>query len=197
MLDTRARRLLDPWFQALATGCLRRGLAPTQVTLLALLAGLGAAALVALHRPWPAVALLWLSGLLDALDGEMARRSGRVSAWGTLLDITGDRVVEGAVLLGLALRAPAARHLPLLVLAVTFILSLTVFLTTGALAQGQPGRKSFYYQAGLMERSEGFLAFTALILLPAHMAPLAYLAAGLVLVTVAQRLAEARQLLNR
>ncbi len=195
MLDTRARRHLDPLLQRLAGFLLRRGLRANQVTVLAGLTGVAAGPLIALHQPGAALAALWCSGLLDALDGQMARQVGRPTARGTLLDITLDRLVEGAVLVGLAGRDPQAA-LPLLVLAVSFILSLTVFLTTGALVQNRPMVKSFYYQAGLMERTEGFLAFTALILAPAYQAPLCYVAAALVLFTVGQRALEAWRLLG-
>ena len=41
---------------------------------------------------------------------------------------------------------------------------MTIFLTVGALAQNN-GMKSFRYQAGLAERSEGFICFSFMILL--------------------------------
>lgn len=195
MLDTHLRRYINPAFEKTADVLLSCGLTPNQVTAGAMLCGVATGPLIAVGHPWAAVALLWLSGLLDAVDGQMARQLKRPTAWGTFLDITFDRVVEGAVLVGLGLRNPAGA-LPLLVLAVSFILSLTVFLTTGILVRDQPTKKSFYYQAGVMERSEGFLAFTALILFPAYGATIAYVAAGLVGVTICQRIAEARRFLS-
>ncbi|HYF92531.1 MAG TPA: CDP-alcohol phosphatidyltransferase family protein [Symbiobacteriaceae bacterium] len=194
MLDTHVRRYINPVFEKTAELLVGCGLCPNQVTAAAMVCGVATAPLVAAGRPWGAVALLWLSGLLDAVDGQMARRLKCPTAWGTFLDITFDRVVEGAVLVGLGLRDPA-RALPLLVLAVSFILSLTVFLTTGILVKDQPTKKSFYYQAGIMERTEGFLAFTALILFPAHGAMIAYVAAALVGVTICQRILEVRRFL--
>ncbi|PJI85660.1 phosphatidylinositol phosphate synthase [Luteimicrobium subarcticum] len=41
--------------------------------------------------------------LSDALDGTMARLADRVSVWGAFLDSTLDRVVDGAIFVGLAL----------------------------------------------------------------------------------------------
>ena len=195
MLDTYSRRYINPALEKTAELLVGCGLTPNQVTAGAMVCGVATAPLIAAGQPWGAVALLWLSGLLDAVDGQMARQLKRPTAWGTFLDITFDRVVEGAVLIGLGIRSPAGA-LPLLVLAVSFILSLTVFLTTGILVKDQPTQKSFYYQAGIMERTEGFLAFTALILFPAYGAAIAYVAAGLVGVTICQRVFEARRFLS-
>ncbi len=47
--------------------------------------------------------LLLLSGLCDALDGKMARASGRATAFGAFYDSTLDRVGEWALFLGIAL----------------------------------------------------------------------------------------------
>jgi CDP-diacylglycerol--glycerol-3-phosphate 3-phosphatidyltransferase len=47
-------------------------------------------------------ALLLGSGLCDILDGEIARETGSVSAFGAFLDSTLDRVAEGFVLIGIA-----------------------------------------------------------------------------------------------
>lgn len=46
--------------------------------------------------------LLLLSGLCDALDGKMARASGRATAFGAFYDSTLDRIGESAVFLGIA-----------------------------------------------------------------------------------------------
>jgi CDP-diacylglycerol--glycerol-3-phosphate 3-phosphatidyltransferase len=47
-------------------------------------------------------ALLLGGGLCDILDGEIARETGSVSAFGAFLDSTLDRVAEGIVLIGIA-----------------------------------------------------------------------------------------------
>ena len=81
----------------------------------------------------------------------------------------------------------------LLGLVSAILLSMTVFLTTGMLAKPR-GKKSFYYQAGLMERTEGFLAFTAMMLFPAALEALTWIYGGLIGVTIVQRLWEARKI---
>ena len=142
--------------------------------------------------PW--LIFLWLSGLLDAVDGDMARRSGRSSVRGAQMDIISDRLVELSIVWGLALRRPDCL-LPLLGLVSAILISMTVFLTTGMLTP-KKGKKSFYYQAGLMERTEGFLAFTAMMLFPSALSVLTWIYAGLIGITILQRLIDAHRIIK-
>jgi phosphatidylglycerophosphate synthase len=137
---------------------------------------------------------LWVSGLFDVLDGSMARVSGTSSAFGTLLDIVFDRVVEILVLLAVMYRSPAYAAATALVFA-SIILSMTVFLTVGALAE-KMGNKSFYYQPGLMERTEAFIALSLIVLLHPWQAEMLLLMAGAIVFTAGQRFAEAVKLLR-
>lgn len=194
MLDTHARKYTDGLFRKLAGGFLRLGLQPSHITAAAFVLGCSAGTVLYTGHPIAATGLLWLSGLLDATDGEMARLSGKSSLYGALLDIVSDRVVELSIVWGLALRR-ADCLLPLLGLVSMILLSMTVFLTTGMLARNT-GRKSFYYQAGLMERTEGFLAFTAMMLFSRHLGALTWIYAALIGFTILQRLADARRLLK-
>ena len=194
MLDTHARRYVDRYFDKTADFLLRRSLTPTKVTVVALFAGVGGGVSYYAGFPVLALALLWFSGYLDAVDGAMARKSKSMTKIGTLLDIFFDRVVEVSFLLAFGLRH--ANALPmLLVLACSFILSMTVFLTSGMLLENT-GKKSFYYQAGLMERTEGFIMFTLMILFSHYMPYVASVYAALVMVTVFQRLGESIRILE-
>jgi len=186
MLDTRARKVVDPLFERFARLLLSWHFTPNLVTALAFLFGLGAGALLFFRQPIPAVLVLWFSGLLDAVDGTMARLSGKSSMFGAVLDVTGDRVVELSFVWALALRHPDCLF-PLLALVSCILLSMTVFLTTGMLAQNHAG-KSFYYPAGLMERTEGFILFSLMALVQNHLAIITWLFAGLILFTAVQRL---------
>jgi archaetidylinositol phosphate synthase len=164
MLDTHARRHVQPIIGWTAKQLLKRGLTANQVTWIAFLIGSVTGVLIYYDYPIIAVILLWISGFLDAVDGSMAREEGNTTLWGTLLDITFDRIVELSVIIGLAARFPDVQFL-LLLLVASIVFSMTVFLTVGALSD-KKGMKSFYYQAGLAERTEGFLLFTLMILLP-------------------------------
>ena len=194
MLDTHARKYTNRLFSAIAALLLRLELTPNQVTALAFILGITSGAVLYGEHPMIAVALLWLSGLLDAVDGEMARRSGRSSVRGAQMDIISDRLVELSIVWGLALRRPDCL-LPLLGLVSAILISMTVFLTTGMLTPTK-GKKSFYYQAGLMERTEGFLAFTAMMLFPSALSVLTWIYAGLIGITILQRLIDAHRIIK-
>ena len=194
MLDARARKYFDRLFDQTASRFLAWGLRPNQVTALALAVGLSAGLTLYLGWPLLAVALLWLSGFFDAVDGSMARQSKAASLTGALFDLVSDRVVELAIFWALALLYPQCLY-AMLGLLTAVLLSMTVFLTTGMLVERR-SQKSFYYQAGLMERTEGFIASTLLILLPQWLVPLVWLYAALIGITILQRLAEAVKLLN-
>lgn len=194
MLDTHARRLAQPLFDALARALRRRGADPLHVTLWAMTLGVLAAACLAAGWTAAFLALLWSSGLLDAVDGTLARLCGRAGTSGALFDIVCDRVVEGSVIVALGLRLPEAR-LELLVLCAAVILSLTVFLTAAAALPATSG-KSLHYQAGLAERTEGFVFFSLMALWPQQAPGLALAFALVVGVTAAQRLRAALRLIG-
>ncbi|HBV67351.1 MAG TPA: CDP-alcohol phosphatidyltransferase family protein, partial [Clostridiales bacterium] len=58
------------------------------------------------------------------------------------------------------------------------------------------GKKSFHYQAGLMERTEGFFMFTLMILLNIYMRQITFIYALLIAFTVFQRLKESIKILE-
>ena len=186
MLDTHARQVLQPLFDGLAKVFARRGIDPLRVTLWALLCGVMAAASLALGWTAAFLALLWVSGLLDAVDGTLARRNGSASRAGAMLDIVCDRAVEACVIVAFGLHCPGARF-ELLILCAAVILSLTVFLTAAAALPGTEG-KSFHYQAGLAERTEGFVFFSIMALWPQQAGTVAAIFAVAVGFTAAQRL---------
>src|SRR5213083_938942 len=161
------------------------GLTPDVLTHAALACGVGAGALFWLDHGWLALLALAVSGLLDALDGRVARLGPGPTPWGGVLDLTFDRVVEAAVLLGIAVPRPHL-HLPALVLAATWYVNLCVFLAVGAASERHPA-KVIYYPPGLLERSEGLVFALIVVALPPLAGAAAYVYAGLEVVTAAQR----------
>jgi CDP-diacylglycerol--glycerol-3-phosphate 3-phosphatidyltransferase len=98
-----ARQALAPLVRVLAAA----GLSPNDVTIGgALLSLAGAMALVGLG-PLPGLALLLLGAAADALDGQLARETGRISTYGGFLDSTLDRLSDAAPLLAAVLLATA------------------------------------------------------------------------------------------
>ncbi|MGD9695991.1 MAG: CDP-alcohol phosphatidyltransferase family protein [Thermoleophilia bacterium] len=71
---------------------------PNGVTIIGFLGICGAAALT-IERQWVLASLLFIvSGLVDSLDGLLARHQNRVTDFGAFLDSTLDRLAEGVIL---------------------------------------------------------------------------------------------------
>lgn len=193
MLDTKARHIIQPVIAKTAKGLLNVGLTANQVTTIAFLIGALSGWFIYIDQPILAVGVLWFSGFLDAVDGTMARKT-KTSPLGTVLDVSYDRLVEISVIIGLAFRYPDAMWV-LLILSTSIIYAMTIFLTVGAVSE-KKGIKTFYYQPGLAERTEGFLLFTLMILLPNYLIGLTILFIAVELFTALQRLNEARKILK-
>lgn len=195
MLDTYGRKYVDPLIEKVAVFFIKLKFTANTITKIAFFTGIFSGVLAYFQKELLAVAVLWLSGLLDAVDGQVARCQKNTTAWGTLMDITFDRIVELSVIIGLGLRFPDSR-IYLLFLSSTIIISMTIFLTVGALSE-KKGMKSFYYQAGVMERTEGFILFSFMIVFNQWLNIITLIYAALVLFTAVQRLCEAKELLDK
>lgn len=193
MLDTHARKHVQPVVEKTSDFLLKRGFTADGVTKIAFIIGISAGVFVYFDQPFWAVFVLWLSGYLDVVDGTMARKT-KPSPWGTLLDISFDRLVEIGVLIGLALRFPDSMW-ALLLLSASITIAMTVFLTVGALSDNK-GMKSFYYQAGLAERTEGFILFTLMIIFSTYLTQITLVFLAVQIFTIAQRMAEAKRILK-
>lgn len=103
------KRPLTYWIGEGAGWLLRHvvsGLAATRITpntftFLGMAVNAWAAALFAMGEFHRAAAVLFLAGFLDMADGQVARRIGRVTAFGAFLDSTLDRYSDLALYMGL------------------------------------------------------------------------------------------------
>jgi phosphatidylglycerophosphate synthase len=188
MLDTVARPLVDPAINAFARLLQRCGITANAVTVAAMLIGVGAACCVSIDRPRSAIVLLWISGILDATDGALARMNG-ANPFGAILDITFDRIVEVAVIVALAWVHPEARFL-LVILAGVIAIAMSLFLSIAAALRNR-SVKSFHYAPGLGERTEAFLCLTLLVAAPAYFRASTGLFLAVLLFTMGQRLRHA------
>ena len=92
------------------------GVSPNTVTMLSVIPGILAGVLWwmgAKWALWTASAMVVLNGVLDTLDGVMARRSGRTSALGDYLDCVADRYTDMAIIVGMGLSPFASLSLGL------------------------------------------------------------------------------------
>lgn len=193
MLDTHGRKYVDPIINSGANFLVKLNLTANKVTIIALLLGISASIFIYIDMNILAVITLWVSGYLDAVDGAIARKTKTTSLFGTLMDITFDRIVETSMVFILAMKYSDAR-INFIVLLICIIVSMTIFLTVGALVE-KKGMKSFYYQAGVAERSEGFLMFSLMILFPSYIIAFTNLFSAIIFITIIQRIIEAKKIL--
>ena len=193
MLDTKARKYIQPILDSFARVCLRIGVSANTLTVAGMLIGVLAALLVVNDHAVAGVMVLWLSGLIDAADGTLARLT-RPSAIGAILDITFDRVVEVAMIVALACLYPDAR-LSLVILAGIIAIAMSLFLSIGAAVTNQ-SIKSFHYAPGLGERTEAFICLSLMVLDHARLGLWTWLFIGVIVFTMAQRLYHAHRMLS-
>jgi phosphatidylglycerophosphate synthase len=197
MLDTfltRTGSASDDALTAIARGLHRAGITPNGLTYTALVSGVIAALLFYIDHGWWAYFVVLFSGLLDAVDGRVARMGSGPTVWGGVLDLICDRIVEATVLLGIAVPHPEW-HLPALVVAATWYVNLCVFLVVGA-ASDKVSAKIIDYPPGLLERSELLIFAFIVVALPILVPAVAYIYALLEVITAAQRFRYGRRTLR-
>lgn len=193
MLDTNARKYIQPLLDAIANGCQRVGMSANTLTVLGMLVGVAAAGLVAAGYFISGFVVLWLSGLIDAADGTLARLT-TPSPLGAILDITFDRFVEISMIAALAIRFNDARF-ELLVLAGIIAIAMSLFLSIAA-AVANTSVKSFHYAPGLGERTEAFICFSFMILDHTRLILWTWVFIGVIVFTMLQRAHHARRMLT-
>lgn len=192
-------RWLAPWARALGPG-----VSPTLVTVLACLVGLGAAGAAAAGRFGWGLALWAGNRTLDGLDGTLARVHDRQTDFGGYLDILLDFLVYAVVPIGLARGAKdvAAPWLPWAALALlaSFFVNAASWMYLSALLEGRRAGAtargeltSVTMPPGLVAGTETVILYSCFFLFPRRLAELFALMAGLVGVTIAQRVVWARR----
>lgn len=194
MLDTHCRKYVQPIIRTGAQFFLKLGFTANGITILALFIGVSSGIFTYFGYTYIGILVLWLSGYLDAVDGTIARETNSSSAFGTIMDITFDRMVEASVIVGVASRYRELSYSAML-LSISIIITMTIFLTTGSLTD-KKSEKSFYYQAGLAERTEGFIMFSLIILLKDRAEIMIYIFTIMIIITILQRFLEARKIVK-
>ena len=142
------------------------------------------------------VSFVSISFFFDTIDGSVARYEGP-TAFGGILDIFCDRLVEISIIISIvasdALNLIWAGMFSL----AAIILCISMFLIVGGINKSnnvENTSKVITYQTGLMERSETFLFFLAMIILIPWRLMLLWIFSALVFTTAILRLIKARKL---
>jgi phosphatidylglycerophosphate synthase len=194
VIDTKAKHIVQPLVEKSADKALRAGMHANQVTVIGFLIGLAAAVSVYFGYYWTGLLLLWVSGFIDTVDGAMARKT-TPSKFGTVLDVSFDRLVEIGIILALAFRFPDTMW-AMLLLTASILYTVTIFLTVGAVSD-ENTEKSFYYQPALAERTEGFLLLSLMIIFVDYLLFFTLLFLFVEIITAMQRLYHAKQILDK
>ena len=188
MLENKLRPKFQTIFVAPVAKKLSHYFTPNQVSIFALGCGLFSALFLVFDWVLASIILLLLSGYFDVVDGSIARIKNESSAFGTMLDILSDRMVEAAIVIALVLRQPELSIVGLFMLS-SMLLCVSSFLVAGIFST-EVSHKSFHYSSGLMERAEAFAFFILMILFPSWSIGLGILFTVLVLWTAGVRLYE-------
>jgi CDP-diacylglycerol--glycerol-3-phosphate 3-phosphatidyltransferase len=179
------RQLLHPLVRLLSAMRVR----PDSLTAAGWALATVAAVLFALGYVRTAGAVMLFAGLFDALDGAVARESGRMSAFGAFLDSTLDRLSESAIFAGVIFfYAASARPFEALLTGVAMAFSLgTSYARARAEGLGIP------CEVGLLERAGRVVILSVFSLAGFLTTGIALVAAG-ALITTAQRILHVRRL---
>ena len=149
----RVARVADP----LARRLLQWRIRPNRLTLLGFVSSGVAAIGFARGRLRLAAAFLILAGVLDILDGALARSAGQVTPFGAFLDSVIDRYSDLAVLLGLAILFLRLESTQGLTLTLATLVGTIMVSYTRARAESIGAT----CEVGLMERGERMIVLIA------------------------------------
>ena len=186
VINAHARTATDRLVVPLGRHLARMGATPDGLTTFGVLGTVAGAGVVVAGQHLVGAAVMAVATATDALDGTVARVSGRVSRWGSFYDSVADRVSD-AVLFGAALWL--ARDDPAL-----FVVALVALATATLTSYIRAKAESVGWQAtvGLLERPERVIIL--IVGIGVGLLPLALwvLAAG-GMITVVQRLRVVRR----
>src|SRR3982074_271135 len=112
-IGTGSKWLLDKIVGVIAA----TGIHPSLLPFLGLVVNFGAAAFFAVGSFFTGALIILFAGFLDMLDGQVARRQNRVTAFGAFYDSTLDRYADMALYMGLLVYYSVSGRTPYVVLA--------------------------------------------------------------------------------
>jgi CDP-diacylglycerol--glycerol-3-phosphate 3-phosphatidyltransferase len=118
---------------------IRMRVRPNTITVSSVIVLIGSGAAFALDHARLGALWLLVSGLLDMLDGQVARRGGMVSTFGAFFDSTLDRVGEAALFAGIAIyfQTAGGQALPVLGVGLALAALTGAFLVSYARARAE------------------------------------------------------------
>jgi phosphatidylglycerophosphate synthase len=183
---------VDGWLHAWLPFLFHRRVSPNLLTVVGTLISLMAAAALARGSFRTGGLLIVAGGVFDLIDGVVARHHGITTRFGGFLDSTLDRLVDMALLVGVALHFAAGGDLP------HVLLSLAALITSVMVSYAQARAELVVpdFRVGLFERAERIVVL-ALGALTGLMVPALWIITLGSAFTVAQRFSKAYQAMER
>ncbi|MFU8793371.1 MAG: CDP-alcohol phosphatidyltransferase family protein [Acholeplasmataceae bacterium] len=181
MIDTKLRKYVQPVFNQMGKGFVKLRMSPNMITVLAFIIGVSAGVFIAFGQIAIPIVLLWTSGLLDVIDGTVARLTNKNSKMGAYLDLIFDRMAEAAIILGFYFLFKE-HALAYILFFISVIFNFTTFLVAASLFKNE-GEKSMHYDIGIAERTETFVVFTLMMLLNQHVFIILMIFNGIIFLT--------------
>ncbi|MEM3833580.1 MAG: archaetidylinositol phosphate synthase [Thermoprotei archaeon] len=162
MVVSKLRQTINKILNPIGLKIAKIGLKPNHITLIGFILGILTAYFYATQQPLFALATIIISGIMDALDGAVARAAEKVTRFGAVLDAVLDRYVEFFIIIGIALGGYTEW-----VYAMITLFSSIMVSYTRARAESSGGLKNC--AVGLFERQERLLTIiVATLILPLY-----------------------------
>lgn len=199
MIDNHFRALLPNYVTPLLKLFARLHFTPNHISLLGFVIAIAAAFLLAKGMLIWAMAVWWLSRLMDGLDGIYARAYDLSSDFGGFLDIQLDMAAYSAMVLAFYWQFPEF-SLQWLLMLFCYVLCISGALGLGSL-ENQKGmtdssQRRMRLAAGLAEGGETGIAYTVFLVFPQYLAITSWIWIAILAVTIIARLFLARSELS-
>ncbi len=198
MLTNLARARGRDLLNALAQLFISLGVSPNTLTVAGFFGMCLIAVVIAAGYEAVGGGLIILAGLFDAVDGTLARATGRVTKFGAFLDSTLDRWADGVLLFAITVRGVVYQNPLLIYLAVLALIGSLLVSYTRARAEGLGAS----VKEGWFTRFERMVVLVAGLVLTAWLGPIALTIAVAILavfanITAVQRVLAARRALEK
>lgn len=199
MIDGPFRTILPRYSEPILKIYMSLGLTPNHVTFAGFGTGLLAAYFVSIAYFKTAIAVWWISRILDGTDGIYARATQRVSPLGGYLDILLDMAAYGAMILGFAIQFPDL-GLTWTIIELLYILCITSALSLGSIEREMNikshDNRTLRLASGFAEGGETGIAYTIFLLFPTSLSTLSQVWIAILILTVLARSFLAAQVLS-
>ncbi len=169
MLTELARARARALLAGIARGFVALGISPNALTVAGFMGILAIAVVIGAGYEAVGGVLIIFAGLFDAVDGTLARLTGRVTKFGAFLDSTLDRWADGALLFAVVVRGVALQDAVMIYLAVLALIGSLLVSYTRARAEGLGAS----VKEGWFTRLERMIVLVAGLILTAWFGPIA------------------------